>query len=386
MKKEDLLNLINDDDLGLLSIKPKNSSVITADERLVASFLEINNFIQENNREPEVGKELKEHQLAARLKSLRADKEKIEALLDYDEYNLLDVESKEIKSMSDVFSDDDLGILNNQEESLFKYKNIPRKKKLSAADSIAHRKPCKDFEKYENIFIECQKDLTTGKRNLLKFTKDSQINEHTFFVLNGILLYIDKLGEKYLNKYKRWDSRLRCVFENATESNMLLRSLARSLYEGGYLVSGRKGEVGEIDKLNKNDIMTGFIYIVKSLSDNPKIKSLENLYKIGFSTIQVEERIKNAKDDPTYLFAPVKIITVFECYNINPQKMEHLLHNFFGSACLNIDIFDENNKRYVPREWFIAPLQIIEKAVRLIISGGIVNYTYNLVRQEILLK
>ncbi|MEW6408196.1 MAG: GIY-YIG nuclease family protein [Patescibacteria group bacterium] len=385
MKKENLLNLINDDDLGLLKIKPKSSSAINADDRLVVSFLEINNFVQENNREPEIGKDLKEHQLATRLKSLRADKKKIQALLDYDEYNLFEIGTKEIKKMADVFADDDLGILGNQEESLFNYKNIPKKNKLSAADSIAHRKPCRDFDKYENIFIECQEDLSAGKRKILKFTKDSQINEKTFFVLSGVLLFIDKLGEKYLNKYGRWDSRLRCIFENGTESNMLLRSLARSLYDDGYLVS-TTSKADQINAIENNDVMTGFIYIVKSLSDNAKIKSLENLYKIGYSAIPVEERIKNAKDDPTYLFAPVKIITVFECYNLNPQKMELLLHNFFGSACLNMDVFNENNRRCIPREWFIAPLEIIEKAVRLIISGGIVNYKYDSKNQKITLK
>lgn len=80
----------------------------------------------------------------------------------------------------------------------------------------------------------------------------------------------------------------------------------------------------------------------------------------------VEERIKNSTEDPTYLMAPVKIISTFECYNLNPQKLEQLLHNFFGESCLNIDIYDKHGKRHTPREWFIAPFEVIEK-----------NYTFN---------
>ena len=170
---------------------------------------------------------------------------------------------------------------------------------------------------------------------------------------------------------------------------MLYRSLSRRLYENGHVVSENLDSLDLIKNFNsidESDNKTGFIYIVRSLSENPKIKSLENLYKIGFSTIPVEDRIKNASEEPTYLMAPVQIITSFECYNFNPQKLELLLHNFFGAACLNVDVFDSDNKRYTPREWFVAPLEIIEKAIHLIIDGGIINYQYDLASQQITLK
>jgi hypothetical protein len=388
MEKEDLLKLINDDDLGLLTVKPKNSSAITADERLVSSFQEVGNFIQENKREPVFGGNPQEHQLASRLKSIREDRNKTNSLVDFDEHGLLSGEVKEINSINDVFKDDDLGILNSADESLFDLKNVPINKERASAENVAHRKPCNDFEKYENIFKECQKDLSTGERRIVKFTNDGQVKEGTFFVMNGVLLLIDKLDEKYINKYGRWDGKQRCIFENGTESSMLFRSLVRALFKDGKLVTG-KGDVGLFEDksdVDDNDIETGFIYVVKSLSENPKIKDLENLYKIGFSTTTVEDRMKNACDDPTFLMAPVKIITTFQCYNFNAQKLEQLLHNFFGSACLNIDMFDANIRRCAPREWFVAPLDVIEKTVRLIISGEILNYRYDAVNQMIILK
>ncbi len=391
MNREDLINLINDDDLGLLAIKPQKDSSITSEERLVASFLEINNFINENGREPKSGGDLHEHQLASRLKSIREDKGKSGTLLDYDEYNLLNVQNKEIVSIKDVFEDDDFGLLDNIDKSLFELKNVPKFKERESADFIAHRKPCKNFKDYEEMFKQCQKELSTGKRKILKFKSDQQIKEKSFFVLNGILLFIDEIGETHIDRYGKIDGRQRCIFENGTESSMLFRSLVKRLYENGYGISERMDNTDELILKNFNvitdeDKQTGYIYILKSLSSNPRIKSLENLYKIGFSTTSIEDRIKNATEEPTFLYAPVSIVTTFECYNLNPQKLEQLLHNFFGTSCLNIDIFDANGKRFVPREWFIAPLDVIEQAIKLIINGGIVNYRYDQVKQEIGLR
>lgn len=391
MKKEDLLNLINDDDLGLLSIKPKSTTTITADERLITSFLEINNFIKENNREPQLGQGLKEHQLASRLKSIREEKDKSKILLDFDEFNLLSIVKKEIKSIKDIFDDEDIGILNNVDENLFHLSNVVEPKERNKADFIARRKPCKNFEKYEPLFQKCQIDLAAGKRKLLKFTSEKQVKKNSFFVLNGLLLLIEDVSDIHLNKYGKLNGRQRCIFENGTESKMLFRSLVQRLYENGHAISENSDTIDSdflknFNVITKDDSQTGYIYVVKSLSDNPKIKSLENLYKIGFSTIPVEDRIKNAQEEATFLMAPVRLITSFECYNFNPQKIEQLLHNFFGSTCLNIDIFDSSNKRYTPREWFIAPLDIIEKTINLIISGGIVNYRYDTNNQEIVLR
>jgi len=391
MNKEDLLKIIEEDDLNLLSVKSKASSVITADERLVSSFQEINNFIKENNREPEPGKGIKEHQLATRLKSIREDKKKSEGLSTLDEHSLLDNAQKEISSIDDILKDDDLGILNATEDDIFEIKNVPNIKTREDADFVARRKACRDFEKYEKLFKECQADLASGKRKLLKFTSDQQIKENSFFVLSGILLFIEKIGETHVDKYGKIDGRQRCIFENGTESEMLFRSLVKRLYENGHAVSETSGDAKlkffeNFNLINKEDKQTGFIYILKSLSEEPKIKSIDNLYKIGFSNIPVEERIKNSSDEPTYLMAPVSIVSTFECYNFNPQKLEQLLHNFFGSACVNIDIFDKNNQRHMPREWFTAPLSVIEKSIEMIINGGIVNYKYDTDKKMIVLR
>lgn len=390
MKKEDLLNLINDDDLGILSIKQVNTPV-TTEERLVASFLEINNFVETNKREPQAGGNITEHQLASRLAGLRADHEKVEKLLDFDEYDLLCVDNKKIASLDDIFADDEQGILHNTDEGLFKLDNIAIHKERNSPEYVSRRKPCQDFAKFEPLFKQCQLDLASGKRKLIKFSSEKQVVENSFFVLNGILLFIEKIDEIRIDKFGKMNGRQRCVFENGTESNMLVRSLVQRLYENGHAVTENSDTneallLENFNVITKDDGQTGYIYIVKSLSENPKINSIKNLFKIGFSTTSVEERLRDTIKDPTYLMAPVKIITTFQCFNFNPQKLEQLLHKFFGTACLNLDIFDEKGKRFIPREWFIAPLDIIEKSIELIISGGIINFRYDSENQKIVLR
>lgn len=172
-----------------------------------------------------------------------------------------------------------------------------------------------------------------------------------------------------------------------TESDMLLRSLSAELYKHGRRITELEEKLLDAYKnILSEDEETGFIYILKSKSDKPEIKSIENLYKIGFSKILVRERIKNADQEPTYLMAQVSIVSIFKCYNMNPQKLEQLLHNFFGRSCLNIDVYDKKGQRHTPREWFIAPLSVIEEAIHFILNGAIIDYKYDSDRQIIVAK
>ena len=383
MDKKDLLKLIEDDDLGLLNVKPKQAATST-DERLLSSFQEINNFVKENGREPKAGGDINEHQLYARLNTIREKKEKIEGLSNFDEFNLLNKEVKEIKSFKDIFEDDDLGIFESDKNDIFNLKNIP--KEIVMPDYIANRKPCKNFKEFEQKFIQCQVDLKSEKRKLWPFRKEQNIEKGSFFVLKGVLVYIDEVGKFETINGKR-NARLRCIFENGTESNLLLRSLARELYRDGRRVTDHEDHLlDNFYNITKDDQETGYIYVVKSLSDKQEIKSIKNLYKIGFSKISVEERIKNSTQDPTYLMASVKIVTAFKCFNMNPQKLEQLLHNFFGSSCLNVDVFDNEGRRHIPREWFIAPMEIIEQAIHFVLSGEIIHYRNEFEKEKIFLK
>lgn len=380
MEKDALLKILDDDDLGLLNIKPKRSS-ITVDERLLQSFQQINDFYRQHGNEPESNpSNILEFQLFNRLKGLRASKEKCEALQEVDEFNLLTFiePEKPITSVADIFSDDSFGLLDDEAESIFDLKHVP-KSPMEMPEKIAQRKRCKDFDQFEHLFKQCHAELTSGVREARQFTGEQQIKPGHFFVLHGVMVYVSEVGEKEV-KNGKVNARLRCIFENGTESNMLLRSLATELYKdetGRRILDHHEKALEALEQIQAEDEKTGYLYVLQSLSQQADIASIQNLYKIGYSTVPVQERIKNAAEEPTYLMAPVKVVEVFECYNLNPQKFELLLHTFFGKACLNVDVFDKTGKRFSPREWFVAPLHIIEAAANMLINGEIVNYRYD---------
>ena len=385
MDKEELLKLIEDDDLGLLKTKPKVSAT-TADDRLIASFQEINEFVRKHGRLPDANpKDVMEFRLYSRLKGFNEEPSKIVALSPYDEFSILKP-AKPIESVDAIFEDDDLGLLGDEAENIFTLKHVP--KAIEKPDYVAQRKPCPDFEKFEPLFKECQAALSHRKRKLSQFMGEQQIYEGQFFVLRGVLLYIAEKGEKeYRGVKEKKDYRLRCIFENGTESDMLLRSLAAELYKDGRRVTAHEAHLLDgLQGITEEDQETGYIYVLRSLSKDPQIASIQNLYKIGFSKQPIEERIKHTEQEPTFLMAPVKLIESFQCYNLNPQTLELLMHRFFGDTCMDIDLYDANGMRYTPREWFVAPLEVIEQAIQLLINGEIVYYKYDSEKQEIALK
>jgi hypothetical protein len=135
--------------------------------------------------------------------------------------------------------------------------------------------------------------------------------------------------------------------------------------------------------VDAEDAPTGFIYVLSSKSNAPAVKSIEHLYKIGYSTTSVEERIKNAADEPTYLMADVLVVAIYDCFNLTPQEFERGLHTFFGQVCVQLDIVDKKGRRHNPREWFVVPFNLIERAIELIISGEITHYTYDTAQEMI---
>ena len=394
-KDKKLQELLDNDPLGLLNVKPSTSPARNEDERLVASFQEINEFFEHNKQEPKADNGIQEHQLFSRLNSIRINATKSEMLKDHDIYGLLSIKPKEPVSIDDIIDNDPLGLLDDETEGLFELKNIKLTDKSRAeTDFVARRKPCKDFGKYEQIFKAVQKDLKEGKRKLIEF-KLGNLRQGAYYVHNGILFFVEKIEITKKEHYKpdgtrvREDGRTRCIFENGTESNMLKRSIEKLLYANGQVVTENADQTNEdftnkFNNITDEDEEAGFIYILKSKSDKKEIKEINNLFKIGFSKTTVEERVKNAFQEPTYLMADVRIVMAYKCYNMNPQKLEQLLHNFFGNSCLNIDVFDKDGNRHTPREWFIAPLAIIEQAIHYIISGDIIYYKYDSTNEEII--
>jgi hypothetical protein len=398
-KNDVLAEIFANDPLNILEVKSRSEG-LTTEQRLVSSFQEINEFYKAKGRIPKANQsDISEFQLYQRLDALRENPSKSESLKQYDEFNLLEVKVKEINSIDDILDDDDLDLLGGDDLGLFDFEHVSKTKK-EKTDFVARREPCKDFDKYESKFIEVQNDLASGKRNLIDF-KETLLKAGNYYVHNGVLLFLESIdyktrewsrGENEQNRIRKFDDgRTKTIFENGTESKMYLRSLGKALINNGKAVTSNIDKSDEdflktFNNITDEDDAAGSIYVLKSLSMAEALSSIKDLYKIGYSKGDVTERIKNAKHDPTYLMADVQIVGIWNCYNMNPQKFEQLLHNFFGSVRLDLDVNDDKGKRHRPQEWFIVPIEVINQAIEMLADGSIVNYKYDDNSESIVLK
>jgi len=400
MNKKTLDDIFNDDDFGLLDIKTKTTIVKTEEDRLIDSFEEINLFIDKNHREPNTSS-MSEYGLYAKLRNFRENETNKKTLKPFDRHNLLGhVEIDEL-TIDDIFNDDDLGLLETDNElDIFKYKHISKSDNRAKTDFVAQRKPLneKEFENYEKMFQKVHQEIKEGKRKIETFNKyEENLIVGNFYMISGVLLYLESADlkkEEWIQKSGnrvRLEGRTRTIFENKTHSNMLFRSLGKQIEKSGKMITNidEKSEQNlfiDTDLVKEEDIQTGWIYVLKSKSENPNISNIKDLYKIGYSSTSVDERIKNAKNEATYLFADVKKVATYKVYNRNADKLESLLHRFFAEACLNVDLFDVKGQRITPREWFVVPFDVIEEVIHLILNENIVNYKYDVVNKKVNLK
>lgn len=399
-KKPTLDDIFNDDEFGLLESKAKTSTVKTEEDRLIDSFEEINAFIDKNNREPSTSS-MSEYGLLAKLKNFREDETKKKIVKPFDRHNLLGYVEMEKPSLDDVLNDDELGLLNTDKDlSIFKFKHTPKQEDRAQTDFVAQRKSIKEkeFKSYEAMFHKVHQEIKEGKREIKPF-KNIEKNLHigNYYIMDGILLYLESADlertewEQKSGNRVRIEGRTRTIFENGTESNMLYRSLGKQIQKNGKLITN-SNEYTENQLfvssglVEEEDVQTGWIYVLKSKSTDTKISSIKDLYKIGFSRILVDDRIKNAKNEATYLFADVKKVATYGVYNRNADKLENLLHRFFAPACLDIEFTNDKGQRINPREWFVIPFKVIEEAIQLILNGNIVNYKYDVINQKLIIK
>ena len=401
MSKKTLDDIFNDDELGLLDVKPKASNVKSEEDRLIDSFEEINRFIDKNGREPSASS-MSEYSLLAKLKNFRENEKNKKILKPFDRHNLLGYVELKKATIDDIINDDNLGLLDIDDDlDIFKFKHTPKPQDRAKTDFMAKREKIseEEFAKYEVMFHRVHQELKQGIRKIKEFKDvEQQLKAGQFYLLNGMLLYLEEVEDKRedsvklgKNTRRRKDGRTRTIFENATLSNMLYRSLGKSLYSNGKRVTTPQ----ELDTPNlfinsesvkEEDIQTGWVYVVKSKSNSEKIRNIKNLYKIGFSSIPVKERIKNAKNEATYLYADVEEVATYRCYNLNANKLENLLHKVFGHTCLDIDLFDKNGQRITPREWFVVPLNVINEVIPMLENKSILNYEYDVVNERLRLK
>lgn len=392
-KKDKLSEIFESDLLGLLTVdEPKTAPVSSQDSRLIDSFQEISDFYETNQRCPELGDDIGEYRLASRLAAIKKDPKKVKTLLPYDYYNLLESEETKSVSVEELISDDPLGLLDGDDEadSIYTLSHVKPSERLRP-DYIAHRKVCKDFDLYEEAFEQIHDDLERGRRRLVEF-KEGDLHEGCYYVLRGVVLYLEQnLAVKQKIEYKsgakvRREGRTRCIFDNGTESSMLYRSLGKALKLDGFCISDLIEQKEDSVSIDASDVQNGYIYVLRSLSRAPQIRSIRNLYKLGYCSGDVTTRIKNAVHEPTYLMNDVEVVLTVRCYNLDVPYLEASIHSFFSNVNVYFEVRDDEGIMHYPKEWFTVPLNIIEEVIPLIIDKTVDNYRYDKNLQMIIQK
>jgi hypothetical protein len=373
------------EDLADLAPKEKKGGRSAREERIIAGFEEIQRFVDTHGRVPAQGEsnDIFERLYAVRLERLRGLEECRSLLAPLDKQGLLAGAVTSAAAHQEAIDDEELlaeleGVGGASDITELRHVRTAADKR--AAEEIANRTPCKDFDAFKPLFAQIKKDLGAGTRQTRPFQTMAEIKQGEFFIVGGQIAYIAEVGEEFTTEYDRRDSRLRVIYDNGTESDVLLRSLQRALHRdeaGRRITDPTAGPLFSGDG-EDSDLASGTIYVLRSKSDDPAIAARRDvLHKIGVTGGDVKARIADARNDATYLLADVEVVASYKLANIDRTKLENLIHRVFDPARLNIEIKDRFGKPVNPREWFLVPLFVIDEAVEKIKDGTLVDYIYD---------
>lgn len=372
--------------LGVV-VEEKNAAARTPrEERIIAGFEDLLKFVDEHGRPPRHGedRDIFERLYAVRLDRIRAQPDCRALVEPLDKQGLLSDVTR-VEEAGTAFEDRAsllaaLGVQPGGEGDISTLKHVRSRDEVKAAEEVANRKVCADFATFKPLFAAVTRELETGAREARRFGEDAGIKPGEFFIIGGQMVYVAEVLETFVSEYGRPDSRLRVIYDNGTESDLLLRSLQRGLYKdetGRRITDPIAGPLFGHESQD-DDLESGTIYVLRSKSDHPDVAAHRDLiHKIGVTGGSVETRIVNAARDATYLLAEVEIVATYKLFNINRTKLENVIHRVFASARLDLTIEDRFGSPVQPREWFLVPLSVIDEAVGKIRDGSIAGLQYD---------
>ena len=364
---------------------PKKGGRPASEERIIAGFEEIQRFTEKHGRAPQHGedRDIFERLYAVRLDRLRALADCRALLEPLDHQGLLAGALTVAAPVEEAIDIDDLAaeladVATADDITVLRYVRASAAKRT--AEEIADRKPCEGFDAFKPLFDQVRSDLSSGLRVTRPFGQYAMIEVGHWFILDGQTAYVAAEGEEFDSPQGKKDARLRVIFSNGTESNLLRLSLARALYKDETARRITDPDMGPLfsDSLEEGDLESGTIYVLRSLSDNSYVAEHRDvIHKIGVTGGKVETRIANAENEATYLLAKVEVVATYKLAGINRTRMESLFHRLFAPARLNITINDRFGHPVQPEEWFLVPLFVIDEAVTCIKDGSITGYIYD---------
>lgn len=370
------------------------------EERVIAGFEQIQRFVEQHGHAPRhgEGRDIFERIYATRLDRLRVLADCRALLEPLDHQGLLDGAAAEAAPLAEDMDTD--ALLAELESALgpsdiSELRHVRTAEEKRAAEEIANREKCEDFELFKPLLEQAKRELKDGIRatRVIDNNENSlaEIKSGAFFIVGGQFAYVAGESKPFTTQYERHDRRVRVIYDNATEATVLARSFQKSLYrdtsarrvsdpEAGPLFV-REEQSPFVGQPEEDDLASGTIYVLRSKSDHPLVAANRDvLHKIGVTGGDVARRLANCKLDPTFLMADVEVVATYTLYNINRTKLENLIHRIFDPARLDIEIKDRFGNPVVPREWFLVPRFVVDDAVERIKDGTIANYVYDIQR------
>lgn len=372
-------------ELGVEASPTKKGKYTVVEERIIAGFEDIQRFYESHGHLPRHGEHLDifERLYAVRLDRIRANPEAQTLLSDFDKFGLLGLNTGE-DFATDPLDDDDLlselGVELSPETNVAVLKHVASRDERRAAEEIANRTRCEDFETFKPLFEQAEAELQSGVRKTRRFSGDINISKGEFFILGGQMAYVAERGPTFKTPNGEPDARLRLIYSNGTETNLLLRSLQRALYkdDAGRRLSDPQAPSLFSDEWEEGDVSSGTIYVLRSHSEHPFIvQNRELVHKIGVTGGAAETRIANAKLDSTFLLAEVEVVATYKMSGISRSKLENILHRVFSPAQIDLTIEDRFGNPVQPKEWFLVPLHVIDEAIERIRDGSISEVVYS---------
>ncbi len=377
------------EELSEFDVPEKKGGRSPREERIIASFEDVQRFVEKNGRVPLHGedRDIFERLYAVRLDRLRALEDCRAILTPLDHQGLLGDAPAAAVAAESISDDELLAELSDGSgaEDITALRHVRTSADKRVAEEIAHRTSCEDFEAFKPLFERVKRELDSGVRKTIPVqnvdeVKAAEIRKGDFFVVEGQLAYVADAGEEFTTNYDRKDSRLRVIYDNGTENDVLQRSLQRALHRDPAARFVTSSDLGPLfaDEPDGDDLASGTIYVLRSKSDNPIVAAhREVLHKIGVTGGKIEARFANARLDATFLLADVDVVATYELYNVNRVKLENLIHRVFDRAQLDIEIKDRFGNPVKPREWFLVPLSVVDEVVSRIKDGTITQYVYD---------
>ena len=375
-------------ELGVDTAPEVKRALTPRQERVIAGFEDIQRFVVEHGRVPQHGddRDIFERLYAVRLDQLRKQPECREILADLDTGGLLGGAPDGQDAPTELADDallSELGIEADPVSDITQLRHVTSRAEKRAAEEIANREKCEDFETFKGLFDQVQKDLKDGLRQTKALGQSevtlAEIQPGNFFIVGGQMAYIAASTEEFVTQYERNDRRVRVIYDNGTEASVLSRSFQKALYRDETARRITEQSAGPLfgNVAEPDDLESGTIYVLRSKSVHPYVEEhRELIHKIGVTGQPVASRIANARNDPTFLLADVDIVAEYRLYNINRTKLEGLIHRALGPARLDLSAGDRFGKTVQPREWFLVPLSAIDELVSKISDGSVTQFRY----------